>query len=130
MTPEQYHELLLGLDRCLFVFYEASREMTEDDRHLEGEIAILRSQVLKAESGHPFPFVTTVSVASTMENRAGQTGRLSGERPRIEFENTPVVATPTPGLVPGDDDRAVISASPWLNPVPGVDTKNVASVCG
>jgi len=56
MTPQQYHEVLIGLDRVLFVFHESKAEMSGDDREVCRQIAMLRSQILKAESGHPFPF--------------------------------------------------------------------------
>jgi hypothetical protein len=56
MTPEQYHEVLIGLDRALFVMHEARDQLSDSDRQIEFRIAVLRSQILKAESGHPFPF--------------------------------------------------------------------------
>ena len=56
MTPEQYHQLLVGLDRALFVFHEAEGDVSPDDQRLRQQIAVIRAQVLRAESGHPFPF--------------------------------------------------------------------------
>lgn len=55
MTPDQYHQVLIGLDRALFVFHEAANDLTADDAQLKMQIALLRAQVLRAESGHPFP---------------------------------------------------------------------------
>lgn len=56
MTPDQYHQVLIGLDRALFVFHETPpTEITQDDLQLKMQIATVRSQVLRAESGHPFP---------------------------------------------------------------------------
>jgi hypothetical protein len=57
MTPDQYHQVLIGLDRALFVFHETpAADLSADDHQLKLQIATLRSQVLRAESGHPFPF--------------------------------------------------------------------------
>jgi hypothetical protein len=55
MTPDQYHEILLGLDRVLDCFDRASVLMTSEDLKLQHELKVCRSKVLKAESGHPFP---------------------------------------------------------------------------
>jgi hypothetical protein len=56
MTPDQYHQVLIGLDRVLFVLHEAAGNLSDDDIKLRAQIALIRSQVLKAESGIPFPF--------------------------------------------------------------------------
>jgi hypothetical protein len=56
MTPDQYHQVLIGLDRVLSVLHEAEGALNEDDIKLRAQIALIRSQILKAESGIPFPF--------------------------------------------------------------------------
>jgi hypothetical protein len=56
MTPHQYHSLLGILDQALAAFQDFAADLSEDDLHVRDELEILRSQILKAESGHPFPF--------------------------------------------------------------------------
>lgn len=58
MKPEQYHQLLLALDQTLKVFEGADEDMLVEDRKLRRHLEIIRSLVLKAESGHPFPLQT------------------------------------------------------------------------
>lgn len=58
MTPDQYHSVLLSLDQALRVFEHPGVELNADDRELLRQLEIIRSQVLKAESGHPFPLQT------------------------------------------------------------------------
>lgn len=71
MSPQQYHEVLIGLDRALFVFEESREQMTAEDELLRAQVANLRSQLLKAESGHPFLFSPSVrSVADPDETVA------------------------------------------------------------
>lgn len=68
MTPDQYHQVLIGLDRALFVFHEAASEMTPDDEQLRMQIAIIRARILRAESGHPFPFDLPPGSAAVPDN--------------------------------------------------------------
>jgi hypothetical protein len=56
MHPDQYHTLLDALDQALSTFAKFAADLSEDDVRLREDLEILRSQVLKAESGHPFPF--------------------------------------------------------------------------
>ena len=58
MKPADYHSILAALDQTLDIFNRASGDHSEDDRELLQRLAIIRSQVLKAESGHPFPLRT------------------------------------------------------------------------
>lgn len=55
MSPEQYHRILTSLDQALLVLREASAEHTDLDREFLLQLEILRSRILRAESGHPFP---------------------------------------------------------------------------
>jgi CheY-like chemotaxis protein len=55
MKPADYHSILAALDQALDVFNRADGEQSEDDRELLQRLAIIRSQVLKADSGDPFP---------------------------------------------------------------------------
>jgi CheY-like chemotaxis protein len=55
VSPEQYHSILTSLDQALLVLRDASAEHTEQDREFLLELEILRSRILRAESGHPFP---------------------------------------------------------------------------
>lgn len=56
MNNNQYHRVLLGLDEVLRTFGEAGHDLSEDDRIVKEELDVIRSKILKAESGHPFPF--------------------------------------------------------------------------
>lgn len=56
MKPNQYHRLLGALDEALAAFKDYAADLTEDDLRLQRELEVMRSQILKAESGHPFPF--------------------------------------------------------------------------
>jgi hypothetical protein len=56
MSPNQYHEVLIGLARALFVFEESKEDMTPEDEILRAQIANLHSQLRHAEAGHPFLF--------------------------------------------------------------------------
>ena len=58
MKPEQYHQVLIGIDRALFVIHENPADFSSGDLDLAYELELIRSKVLKAESGHPFPFQT------------------------------------------------------------------------
>jgi hypothetical protein len=54
MTPEQYHQVLIGLDRALFVFHEAVPELDERDAKLIERLTAIRADVIQLGSGHPF----------------------------------------------------------------------------
>lgn len=56
MKPSQYHEVLSALDRTLVIFDQAVDNFSGEDLQLRLRIATIRSEVLKAESGHPFAF--------------------------------------------------------------------------
>jgi hypothetical protein len=56
MNPNQYHSLLGALDLALSTFTKFAADLSEDDVRLRENLEIIRSQVVKAESGHPFPF--------------------------------------------------------------------------
>jgi hypothetical protein len=58
MNGNPYHRVLLGLDQVLCLFNEASTNLSADEVRLKNQLEVIRSQVLKAESGHPFPFNT------------------------------------------------------------------------
>jgi hypothetical protein len=55
MNADQYHEMLLQLDRLLEYFDRAGVLLSPQDLALRHQLRVLRSNVLKAESGHPFP---------------------------------------------------------------------------
>jgi hypothetical protein len=61
MNADQYHEVLLGLDRVLDLFDRPGVYLSPDDTNLQLRLRLLRSDVLKAESGHPFPSFTDPS---------------------------------------------------------------------
>jgi CheY-like chemotaxis protein len=65
VKPEQYHRLLLALDQTLKVFEGADEDMLVEDRKLLRHLEIIRSLVLKAESGHPFPLQTLFPATPT-----------------------------------------------------------------
>jgi CheY-like chemotaxis protein len=55
VNPNQYHSVLVALDQALLVFQHAGAEFSAEDKQLLWQLEVFRSQVLKAESGHPFP---------------------------------------------------------------------------
>ena len=63
MNANQYHRVLLGLDQVLILLNEASTHLSADEVRLKNQLEAIRSQVLKAESGHPFPFNTESAFA-------------------------------------------------------------------
>ena len=69
MKPADYHSILAALDQALDIFNRADGEHSEDDRELLQRLAIIRSQVLKAESGHPFPLSTHPDLAQNFSSR-------------------------------------------------------------
>jgi len=69
VKPADYHLILAALDQALDVFNRADDEQTEDDRELLQRLAIIRSQVLKAESGHPFPLSTQPDLVRNSSSR-------------------------------------------------------------
>jgi hypothetical protein len=56
MKPHQYHSLLGALDRAIDLFDQFAEDLSLDDIRVKEDLEIMRSQILKAESGHPFPF--------------------------------------------------------------------------
>ena len=78
MTPDHYHNVLLALDQALHIFREQTANLSADDRQMLWHLELLRSQVLKAESGHPFPLQTLLPA-----------GRVAESPPAVE-SSTPV----------------------------------------
>lgn len=60
MNPDQYHSVLIALDRALQVFQDSAADISHHDQAMFRKLELIRSQVLKAESGHPFPLQTIV----------------------------------------------------------------------
>lgn len=54
MNPERYHRVLLALDQAVLACRGPSANRSPDDEALLERLELIRSQVLKAESGHPF----------------------------------------------------------------------------
>lgn len=79
VNPNQYHSVLLALDQALLVFQRAAEDVSPDDRRLLWQLEILRSQVLKAESGHPFPELPTPAVNRDSQQIASATLRKEGK---------------------------------------------------
>lgn len=87
MSPEQYHRILESLDQALQVIQGASAELSEQDREFLLQLEILRSRILRAESGHPFPPRTVPTLQSDSASpfaslRAGAEPPRS-DRPRL-----------------------------------------------
>lgn len=59
MTPTQYHQVLQHLDAVLKVFSEAGANVDANDAKVRDQLWMIRTQILKAESGHPFPFAAS-----------------------------------------------------------------------
>src|SRR4051812_34742978 len=68
MTPAEYHRVLLALDVVLDAFEGPAIALSPDDARMRHELRVIRSQVLKAESGHPFPFQRAEPAASSPES--------------------------------------------------------------
>ncbi len=89
MSPEQYHRILTSLDQTLSILREASAEHTDEDREFLLQLEILRSRVLRAESGHPFPprIVPTLKAESVSpfppERAAPEASAPRPDRPRL-----------------------------------------------
>lgn len=56
MKPHHFQHVLGALDRTLETFDQAGPNFSTEDLQLRLRIAKIRSDVLKAESGHPFEF--------------------------------------------------------------------------
>jgi hypothetical protein len=56
MKPQQYHALLGALDHALELFDRFAADLSVDDQHVRDDLELMRSKILRAESGHPFPF--------------------------------------------------------------------------
>jgi CheY-like chemotaxis protein len=67
VKPEQYHSVLIALDQVLKALSAARADFSADDRELLRHVEHLRSEVLKAESGHPFPLQTLTPPARKTE---------------------------------------------------------------
>ena len=84
MNPNQYHSVLIALDQALLVFQQAAADLSTESRRLLWQLEILRSQVLKAESGHPFPEMPVPAVSRTsepnLEQRVSGAGKLEDAR--------------------------------------------------
>lgn len=52
MSPHQYREVLIGLDRALFVFHEAHNELDRSDHRFESALAGLRTEILRLWAAH------------------------------------------------------------------------------
>jgi len=55
MTAHNYHRILVTIDQALDVFAESAGHLSADDYQLKQQIEVIRSKILKAESGIPFP---------------------------------------------------------------------------
>jgi CheY-like chemotaxis protein len=67
VKPDQYHEVLLALDQALQILEGSAPDHSPGDQELIRHLAIIRSQVLKAESGHPFPRQTLIPSSPAAE---------------------------------------------------------------
>lgn len=83
MNPNHYHSILIALDQALAVFKKAEQELTVEDRQLLLQLEIIRSYVLKAESGHPFalaPLTAALRAAQGAARREGVENQGAAER--------------------------------------------------
>jgi CheY-like chemotaxis protein len=74
VEPEQHHRILLALDEALKVFQSSEASLSKVDRDLLLRLEIIRSQVLKAESGHPFPLHPSTPPGASVETEPGGSG--------------------------------------------------------
>jgi CheY-like chemotaxis protein len=70
VNPDQYHGVLLALDQALKIFKNPDAVLSADDRQMLMNLEVLRSQILKAESGHPFPLQLSNAGASAVDSTA------------------------------------------------------------
>jgi CheY-like chemotaxis protein len=77
MTPDQYHRILVALDVVLESFEAPLITLSSEEAKIQYELRVIRSKILKAESGHPFPFNSPELPPESVE-------RGSGEVPRVE----------------------------------------------
>lgn len=59
-----YNTVRVALDQALHVFQTAPAELSDADQQLLWQLEQIRSKVLRAESGHPFPSSTTTPFVS------------------------------------------------------------------
>ena len=78
MKPDQYHSALVALDQALQVFQGAAANLSPDDEQLLRHLEVIRSQVLKAESGHPFPLQTLLPPNRAPELDSGESPAKPG----------------------------------------------------
>lgn len=67
------------MDQALRVFRDADADLSPTDRELLRQLEILRSQVLKAESGHPFPLQVLARLSRVAEPGAAVSASGSGQ---------------------------------------------------
>lgn len=70
MTPAQYHRVLVSLTSAETEFEHGMAQWTPDDRALYRAVRLLRSEILKRESGHPFPSLTSIALTATKFDEA------------------------------------------------------------
>lgn len=56
MKPHQYQSLLTVLDQALSTIDDFVSDLSEDDQLIRDDLELMRSKIVRAESGHPFPF--------------------------------------------------------------------------
>src|SRR4051812_35961766 len=78
MTPAQYHRILVALDVVLDAFDEPAVVLSPEEAKIQYELRVIRSKILKAESGHPFPFGGP-ETADQLDVTAPPFGTVSGE---------------------------------------------------
>src|SRR4051812_26076497 len=66
MTPSQYHKILCSLSQAELHFESSSADWTPEDRELYKALRVVRAEVLRRESGHPFPTQSLVAPAATI----------------------------------------------------------------
>lgn len=70
MSPQQYYEVVIGLDRALFVFHECEATLDDADRELVNRLAELRSEIVRVGTRHPFPTVISGDASDPELTRA------------------------------------------------------------
>lgn len=74
MTPSDYHRVLVALTEAERHFEANSVDWSDGDRELYQALRLLRSEVLKRESGHPFPPSALTWTKGCLERAASAAG--------------------------------------------------------
>ena len=56
MKAEKYRQVIAAIDRALDIFAQSAGQLSADDLQMKSQLEQVRSKIVKAETGNPFPF--------------------------------------------------------------------------